>query len=426
MNLNQLFRYGCAILIIWLVSASYLPAQDSIRISLPSAEKQFLERNLQLLAEKYNIEIAKAQVIQAKLFDNPNFSASVDIYNPENYKWFDVSNGSGQYDFSVDQLIRLAGKRNKEISLAKIDVQLSENRFYELLRTLHFSLNSVFYDTYYTLRSLEAFDTQIELLEDLQKNYDELEKRGIVPLSEVVRIRSLLYGLRSDKLDLQNQFNDKQALLQLLLQDNTIIYIPEIDKSEFVFENPSDFLLPYLVNEAKENRIDLKTLQSEITYHNKNYSLQKAMAVPDITIGAEYDKRGSFADHIPLLTMSIDLPLFNRNQGNIKAAKASIKQSEIQFQQKQLEVENEVHKAYLNALNADKINNSIAPGFESDLQNILQNITENFKKRNISMLEFTDFYESYRDNVIHLNQIKNQKAQAMEELRFVVGTNIIQ
>jgi cobalt-zinc-cadmium efflux system outer membrane protein len=264
------------------------------------------------------------------------------------------------------------------------------------------------------------------LLEDLQKNYDELEKRGIVPLSEVVRIRSLLYGLRSDKLDLQNQFNDKQALLQLLLQDNTIIYIPEIDKSEFVFENPSEFLLPYLVNEAKENRIDLKTLQSEITYHNKNYSLQKAMAVPDITIGAEYDKRGSFADHIPLLTMSIDLPLFNRNQGNIKAAKASIKQSEIQFQQKQLEVENEVHKAYLNALNADKINNSIAPGFESDLQNILQNITENFKKRNISMLEFTDFYESYRDNVIHLNQIKNQKAQAMEELRFVVGTNITQ
>jgi cobalt-zinc-cadmium efflux system outer membrane protein len=41
------------------------------------------------------------------------------------------------------------------------------------------------------------------------------------------------------------------------------------------------------------------------------------------------------------------------------------------------------------------------------------------------MLEFTDFYESYRDNIIKINQIKNKKAQTMEELRFVVGTDIM-
>jgi cobalt-zinc-cadmium efflux system outer membrane protein len=399
-------------------------AQDTVRINLHEAEQLFLKKNLQLIAEKYNIETAKAERVQAALFDNPVFSGSVDIYNPDNKKWFDVNDNSGQYVLSVEQLIRLGGKRGKAINLANIGIRLSENQYYDLMRNLRFSLTSVFYDTYYAFRSLKAFDNQLSLLEELQKSSDELQKRGIISFSEAVRIQSLLYSIQSDRLELQKEFNEKQSQLQLLLQNNSVTFIPEIQSTDYAFRNPDNYSLTELIDQTLVNRIDLQSAKDELIYEKADLSLQKAMAIPDVTVGVEFDKRGNFTENLFSLTLSADLPLFNRNQGNIRASKAAVKQKEVLLEQKQSEVINEVQKVYLNALNAEKLSHSIHPEFEANLNKVLQGITENFKKRNISLPEFTDFCESYRDNIIKLNEIRNQKAQTMEELRFVTGGEV--
>src|SRR4030081_166398 len=54
---------------------------DTMNLRLPDAEKMFLDSNLQLLAQRYNIDASKALVMQAKLWPNPNFSASHAIYS---------------------------------------------------------------------------------------------------------------------------------------------------------------------------------------------------------------------------------------------------------------------------------------------------------------------------------------------------------
>jgi cobalt-zinc-cadmium efflux system outer membrane protein len=59
--------------------------------------------------------------------------------------------------------------------------------------------------------------------------------------------------------------------------------------------------------------------------NNHNLALQKAMAVPDITIGSTYDQHSSYANNYVGLEISLPLPLFNRNQGNIKNAKLARK-----------------------------------------------------------------------------------------------------
>jgi cobalt-zinc-cadmium efflux system outer membrane protein len=109
--------------------------------------------------------------------------------------------------------------------------------------------------------------------------------------------------------------------------------------------------LPSLVDSAYANRNDLKLAQNNLKYSQLDYSLQKALAVPDLTVGAQFDKRGSFVDNASFLTVAMDLPFFNRNQGNIKAAKLNIDQSKVSLQQTQTTVENEVQAAYVKALN---------------------------------------------------------------------------
>jgi cobalt-zinc-cadmium efflux system outer membrane protein len=405
----------------------HLPAfsQDTLRITLPEAEDIFIKRNLSLLAEKYNIGISEAQVIQAKLHINPNFQFTGDIYNPVQKKFFDVSNKTGEYIVGAQQLILLAGKRNKQIQLAQTNVTLAENRLFDLLRTLRFTLRSDFYQAFFLQSSINAYQTQILALDSLHNTYQKLLEKGVVTLKDAVRIQALLYSLRAEQTSLQNQFNDAEAEIQLLLQNNKTWFVPAAEVNPANIPPIANYQLQTLVDTAMANRYDLKIAQNNLLYDQQNYKLQKALAVPDLTVGASFDKRGSFVESASFFNLAMDLPFFNRNQGNIKAAKTSIDQSKVQLNQQTFVVENDVQKAYTKALNTDKMLSSIAPNFRTDFEELLRSITTNFQKRNISMLEFTDFYESYKQNVLQLNQLQNDRMQAIENLNFAIGKTII-
>jgi outer membrane protein, heavy metal efflux system len=295
-------------------SVLHTAAQDTLRLTLPEAEKQFVEKNLQLMAEKYNIDIARAQVIQARLYNNPNISIVAAAWNQQNKKPLDVSNSTGQYEVDVQQLITLAGKRNKQIKLAQTNTQLAENRFFDLMRTLRFTLHSDFYQAYFLQNSISAYQVQIASLEKLTANYNELQAKGVITLKEVIRVKSLLYSLKSEQTALQNQFNDTEAEMQLLLQNNHAWFVPVFTTPPNAVPPMRQFSLPALVDSAYTNRSDLKAAQNTLLYSQQDYSLQKAMAVPDLTLGAQFDKRGSYIDNASFLTVAIDLPFFNRNQ----------------------------------------------------------------------------------------------------------------
>src|SRR5215831_8882448 len=126
---------SCSFVVLIIVASVRLNAQDTLHLKLQDAEKIFIAKNLSLLAQRYNIDVARSQVIQAKLYNNPNFVAQAALYNPEEKKFIDVSNQTGQYAFSLQQMIILAGKRNKQVKLAETNVNISEDQFYTLLRT---------------------------------------------------------------------------------------------------------------------------------------------------------------------------------------------------------------------------------------------------------------------------------------------------
>ncbi|OQP65564.1 transporter [Niastella vici] len=402
----------------------HCPAQDTLRITLPEAEKQFTSKNLDLMAEKYNIDIARAQVLQARLYNNPNIQFAANAYNPDRKKWLDVSN-TGEYYGGIQQLILLAGKRNKQIKMAETNSLLAENRFYDLMRTLRYTLHSDFYQGTYLQQAIAAYQVPIAALEKLTVNYNELQAKGVITLKEVVRVKSLLYNLKTEQTALQNQFNDIEAELQLLMQNNHTWFIPVSDVAVTQLPSIRKYVLPTLVDSAYANRYDLQVAANTLTLNQQNYSLQKAMAVPDLTAGAQFDKRGSFVNNASFLTVAMDLPFFNRNQGNIKAAKIAIDQSNTNLTRQKLTVENEVQQAYGKALNTEKMLNAIDPGFQNDFDKLLKSITENFEKRNISLLEFTDFYDSYKQNVLQWNQLQNDRIQAIESLNFSIGKPII-
>jgi cobalt-zinc-cadmium efflux system outer membrane protein len=265
----------------------------------------------------------------------------------------------------------------------------------------------------------------LNTLEKLHTAYEDLQGKGLVTLKDALRIKSLLYSLKGEQAILLNQLNDLQAEIRLLLQNNAATFIP-------VFEDGTDTLsaalkkldLPALIDTAYANRHDLQLATNSLLYSKQNYALQKALATPDITLGAQFDKRGSFVDNATFLQVSMDLPFFHRNQGNIKAARISIDQSEAFYKQQMGIVENDVRRAYAKALTSDNMLQYVDTGFKDQYEKLLEGITDNFQKKNISLIEFTDFYESYKNNILQFNQLKNERMQAIEALQFSIGKTI--
>src|SRR6185437_13349661 len=126
------------------VCALAQPVMDTLRLTLPAAEKLFLDSNYQLLAQRYNVDANQALVIQAKLWPNPNFQIGHTLYSGTLHEWFPTG-ANDETTMGLSQLILLAGKRNKSIRLAQANVTLSQYQFFDLMRTLKYTLRTDFF-----------------------------------------------------------------------------------------------------------------------------------------------------------------------------------------------------------------------------------------------------------------------------------------
>jgi len=400
---------------------------DSISLRLDSAESLFLRNNFLLLAQQYNIEASKALVIQAKLLPNPNFSFSRGPLIPindaqSNYPhstFFSNSENAAQ----VSQLILLAGKRNKQIKIAQANVKLAEYQFYDLIRTLKYTLRTDFFNIYYLQQSAKVYHKEIAALQQVVTAFNQQAGKGYIAEKEVIRVKAQLYSLQSEYNDLINQINDTQSELRLVLQVKNVYINPQIDPVKIAALSPDRYSAASLVDTAYQNRTDLNIARANTDISKLNYNYQKALAVPDLTASLAYDKQGSYAQNFNSAGISMDLPFFNRNQGNIKSAKFMIDYNLATQKSTEATVEEQVYRALQKAYDNHKLFLNIDPKFTSDFDRLLTEVLINYEKRNLGLLDFLDFYDSYKQNVLQVNYIQFNHISAFEDLNFYTGTN---
>lgn len=392
-------------------------------VTLEDCESQFLKKNLFLLASHYNVDASKALTIQARIWDNPSITAELNAYNPDRDKYFDIGK-QGQKVFGIEQLIYLGGKKRNEIKLAKTNEQLAELQFNDLLRTLKLQLRKSFYTVYYNSKSLETTDKQLAHIEDLINSYSVQAQKGNIPLRDVVRLQSLYLNFKNERMEVVNNNIEEQANLKLLLNSTEEI-VPNVSKDEFSkYLKMIDFNLKSFENEAIANRPDYLAKQKEIDANELNVKWQKSLSVPDITLGAKYDQRSGAFNNEANVTVGIPLPLWNQNKGNIKYAKTILEQSKIEKQNFELQLQTEITSAWNKWDESRKNYVLIKPTVNSDFEAVYNGILTNFQKRNISLLEFTDFMESYNQANIQVNELKKKLALSAEELNSTINKDL--
>ena len=418
---NKKQRLSCLL----VITCTYLNvySQDTLHITLLDAESQFLQKNFLLLASKYQVSSADAAIIQAKLYPNPNFAIEQGVYNQDTKKWFDLSS-TGETALTLQQIIILAGKRNKQIDIAKINSQISLYQFYDLVRTLRYELRSSFYGIYFLRDAITVFDREIESLKTLIDVYTTQYNKGNVAFKDLARLQALQFSLQNERLDLLKQATEKQLNLSLLTGDTLLRPVTPVMNAGFNEMDVNKLNYPELVDSALINRYDLRAAYSQVQLGQSNLALQKALRTPDLLLGANYDKAGNYVRNYNALTVAIDLPFWNRNQGNIKAAQFQIEAYKELQSQAELQVKNEISNAYRQLLETDKLYKTASLQFTSDYEKLLDGITKGYQNHTISLLEFIDYYETYKNSKLELNHLQNNRLDALENLNLATGTTI--
>ena len=392
------------------------PASDTLKLTVRQAEDQFIKNNLSLIVARYNIDNASAQIITARLFQNPDFSFSNGIHASG------VPNAFSEQSASVSQLFYTAGKRNKNIQLAKIGVEQAKYQFFDLLRTLKFTLRNDFYTIYYNEQSAKVYNEEITSLSKTLGVFREQYTKGNIAQKEVLRIQSQLYSLQTEYNSLLAGIDTTESELKLLIKVSPKTYVePGVisDSKEMV----SQVAYQQLLDSAYLNRYDLRYSKATVDYSDMNLKLQKATAIPDVSLSFNYDKLGSYGNNFMSAGIAFSLPFFNRNQGAIKQAHIAVDQSKVQLQSQQDQVESDVATNYKGALRLEQLYNSFDPQFKDDFTHLIQEVFKNYEKRNISMLEFLDFYDSYKTNTLQMNNLQLNRVLSLEQLNYATGTS---
>jgi outer membrane protein, heavy metal efflux system len=406
--------------------AENLFPSDTIVRTLIDEEKLFLEGSFQLIAAKYEVSASDAAVIQAKLYPNPNLFIDQGAYNKETGKWFDISK-TGQTAASLEQLIILAGKRNKQIEIAKINSKISAYQFFDLVRTLSYELRTSFFSLYYLQQSLSVYDKEIESLSALINIYTEQNLKGNISFKELARLQAFMFALENERMGILKEISEKQSNLILLTGDTLSKPIKAvIDTAVNNQLNALDLNYTQLVDSGLANRYDFLAAKAQVNLNQTNLSLQKSLSVPDLTLGLNWDRQGSYITNYNSVSLGIDLPFWNRNQGNIKIANDRIDESKELLSQTELQVKSDVTKAYVQLIQSDKLFKSSSKQFNSNYEKLLDGITLAYQNHTISLLEFIDYYETYKESKIEFNKLQSSRLTAIEDLSLATGVNIIQ
>lgn len=368
-----------------------LGAANAQSISLREALYIAKTQNPNLKTELYKIKAAQADSTTAALRPNPSFhNETIQLTQGKNFaprtSWSDPLNR--QSLFTLTKPFQLAGQRQKKIDLAKEQIDLSNKNYQETERGVFAEVASKWMEVY-------TAHKQLDILKIAKSNIDSLSdinkvrlKNQVITQTDFMRTQLLAkeYELKvkSAEQDLSNRLMELSYLIGSQVND--------IDISD-QFALKGDLGLDSLLQEALANRSDIRAAQSLINVSNKNISLQRSLAVPVPEFGFMWNPQNTI--NYAGFTVTFDLPLFSRNQGEIKKAYILKDQSEQQYAAIKSKAQTELMTAYASYQTQRQNTHKFTDGLLKQAEHILANVKYAYLRGGTTLIDFLEAQRSW-------------------------------
>lgn len=392
-------------------------------LTLAVALDEALSKNLSLLAERYNVQVADARIIQARLRPNPLLTFSqiyVDLFgaglNAQN------SAGPTETDARIDWTLERGGKRERRTEVATAARTVAELSLLNTVRQLRLDVQNGFVDLATAKSSLSLAQENLKSLQGIVEINEARVKSG--DLAEVELKRSRLAALQFQNLMRQAELKVRTSStrLQLLLGRAPT---PAFDiRPEFRDEKES-VPLDALEQIALQLRPDLQAARKDADRAKSDFGLQKAVGKVDYQVGAQYNAQYSYANGKTMsFFLQVPLPIYNRNQGEIERARRENQQLLLRTSALEKQIDNEVRIAWEQYQTARQLVDTIETTMLQQAREVRDTTEFSYRRGEASLVEFLDAQRAFNDTVQSYNDARGDYMRGIYLLESVTGKGV--
>ena len=318
---------------------------DELPLGLADLIQLAIKNNPALAAQRYTVEAAEGRQQQAGSLPNPRLELS-------NTSSSFLSNG-GEYsrNIGLSQDIPVGGRLGAQEGVADAGVRLAIANLHQAEAALAGQVAAGFYRLLVLNRQITSRDALIAVDQKLLDVTTARMQAGEVSPLDVSTAELETERLKEQQVLLQNQYDAELANLNQLLgrPARTPLAIADTLPADTALGNLGD-----LQQQALRERVDLQAAEIEGQQAQAEVALARSERWEDWSVGvssgqSRLDITGvppQATEHEIGVTLSIPLPLWNRNKGNVAAAMSSGQQADANVAALKLQIQNEVATAF--------------------------------------------------------------------------------
>ncbi len=394
--------------------------QGPVKITLDDAIQMALTHNHTLLAERTTIQQNEAQETTANLRPNPVLLGDAQFLPVFNWDQFDSNyvDNLAQFDIGVSYLFERGKKRQHRLAAAKDATAVTRSTVADNERTLTFQVATLFTNAQLAESTLDLAQQDLKSFQNSVDISKERYRAGDISEDDYLKIKLQLLQFQSDASQAQLQRLQALSDLRQLLGRESVPLDYDV-AGPFDYQ-PLNAKVEDLEVKALATRPDLRAAQQGVTAANSQYELAKANGKRDVTGQINYTH---IAD---LSTISlfgqIQIPIFDRNQGEIARTKFVITQAQETEKAASDQVITDVEDAYDGLQSNNQIVQLYRSGYLDDAQQDRDISEYAYKRGAASLLDYLDAERSYRAIQLAYRQSLAAYLLALEQLREAVGT----
>ena len=307
-------------------------------ITLDALVAQALAENPELKFYEAEIAAAKGERKAAGAWANPEIAGELGRKRVRG----DVSAEGTAWAVSVQQTFEWPGRISLRKAIADRQVQLADAGLDQFRAALAAEVRKRAFALFASQRRAEATREVSGRGEELVATLVQREPAGVTPLLETRAIEASVIKLRRDASEAAQEA--QSALYELNQLRGLPIQMPLVIAD--VTLNFADMAgVEELIRRAARGNFTLRQREIEFAQQGFKVRLTENEAWPSVTVGPQFSQeKAGEKESIAGVGVSLPLPLWNRNTGNVEAAKARELQAQTSLRLAQREVERKIRE----------------------------------------------------------------------------------
>ena len=295
------------------------------QLTLREAVARALRYSPVLRAASAEVDAKHAEAFQAGRLPNPEFEGEI-----ENFAGSGEFQGfkSAETTIGLAQVIELGGKRVKRVEVADLGAGLAAWDYEAVRLKVATRTAQLFIDVLAGQRRVAILGEFVELNQKFRDSVAERVKAGRVNEAELQRADVELGRAKV-------QLAEERARLEVFRRQLSLTWGAQ--RLNFGEAEGSLAMTNHLpdadrLSQHLNQHPDVARWTEEMARREAIHRLAMSEVVPDLTVGASVRRLDETEDTAAVARLAIELPVFDRNRGNVEAAGRRIAQSEYQRQ----------------------------------------------------------------------------------------------